>query len=139
MDDLYHPPSQHDPRATASGPFFLRGSEIGRMFRVPCGRDLSCVRSCGREICLWWKGVFGSRVLLLFLRSAAPLVSRSFFFIFPIVFTMFFMFSIFPLPCAVESQPWLRRHVLSSRSLRFGLHAPNLLTSHLVSIPSFNS
>ena len=45
-----------------------------REIRVACSvrvrvvRDVSCVRSCGRESCLRCRGVFRIRVLLLLLR-----------------------------------------------------------------------
>ena len=51
------------------------------MFRVRFVREVSCVRSCGREMCLC-RGVFKIRVfllplpLLLLLRPVAPLKSR---------------------------------------------------------------
>ena len=71
------------------------------VFRVRVVRDVSCVRSCGCEMCLWCRGVFRIRVFLLLLLlqllcSVALLVSRHcpFHFSFLFLFTLFFMFFI---------------------------------------------
>ena len=76
------------------------------MFRIRVVRDVSCVRSCGREVGFRCRGVFGVHVsLLLLLRLVAPLVSGRFpvseishflnFFIFIFYFFTFFIFNFF--------------------------------------------
>ena len=108
------------------------------------------------SVVVW--GVLMIRVLLLLLllplllRPVAPLVSRSCFFMFLHVscfhvflfsfWTLFvhyvsfpiLHFSIFPLPCAFKSQPWLRCHARSTSGFM-----PNLLVSHLAGHVGCNS
>ena len=76
--------------------------EFGRMlstnreivFRVRVVRDVSCVRSCGREFVSIVGLCSGSVLLLrLLLRSFVPLVSRSFYIF--LHFSSFFMFFMF--------------------------------------------
>ena len=110
------------------------------VFRVPCSvRDVTCVRSCAREICLWRRGLgsVSPCCSCSCRRSCAPLPywcpAGCFFtcwslFQAPmsILFSCFFMFDfLFPLPCAFESRPRLRTSLSQPRCL-----------AHLVGIES---
>ena len=95
------------------GKCYRRTEKIVFHFRVV--RDVSCVGSCVREMCLQIRGVFGSRVLLLLLLlllAVVPLASRSFSVRFPhfsfVPFSILFIFSFSPLSTAFESRLWPR-------------------------------
>ena len=90
------------------------------MFRVRVVRDVSCVRSCGLEVCLWCEECVEDPCPAAAPRCPAgvPPMSRSFVFILFIFHFYIFIF-LFSIPFSVV-------FTLSCRSLGCGLHSPNL-------------
>ena len=114
---------------------------LGKVFFAGCvGKSVSNLPGDQVRVVRTNLWVFRIRVLLLLpLRPVAPLLScrgpvhffsfsmfcpffRFSFFFFFFQFFFVFHFSIFPLPCVFETQPW------------FGLHSSNFLVSHAVGL-----
>ena len=110
------------------------GIVLSKTFGKSCSfsvRDVSCVRTCARETGLRCTGVFRIRVSLVFLLLLLLLLSPRCPAGFPTLSRSFFSFFIFYFSIFLHS---FRCRALSSRSLGFGRHSPNLLVSHLVGL-----